>query len=399
MGESTPYNQAALIEFVTSPVSGDMIKYLAQQAVLVIRCEDRVMTASASTLDDEPSLPTPPATPPSDNPAGNGPGPFSHIPTLEEFICSLVTRSHVEVPTLMTSLVFLGRLRARLPVVAKGMKCTAHRIFLASLILAAKNLNDSSPKNKHWARYTAVKGYEGFAFSLSEVNLMERQLLYLLDWDTRVTQEDLEDHFEPFLAPIRDRLQLQDELHNAREREWHLQASLLHKERHQSSHTQNVEAGGGRVQNHPLRHKRGQSVQRSGRSISPPSVKDLPALSHAHSGSGSRSSSCSSRPSPDMKDTPASFTTYSSSTGDVAVADGSTSPSTSNLSSSYVNVQAVRGKTKTHSIPLYGEVQQPTKKAKVTASGAHGSGFLSKFFGSTATSYVERRMARPSARA
>jgi len=103
----------------------------------------------------------------------------------------------------MSSLVYLSRLQQRLPPVAKGMRCTVHRIFLASLILAAKNLNDSSPKNKHWARYSSVKGYEGFGFSITEVNLMEKQLLFLLDWDLRITNEDLFTHFEPFLAPIR----------------------------------------------------------------------------------------------------------------------------------------------------------------------------------------------------
>ncbi|RMY99254.1 hypothetical protein D0864_04109, partial [Hortaea werneckii] len=74
---------------------------------------------------------------------------------------------------------------------------------LAALILAAKNLNDSSPKNKHWASYTTVRGYEHFSFSVTEVNLMEKQLLGLLDWDLRVTEEDLYTHLEPFLAPIR----------------------------------------------------------------------------------------------------------------------------------------------------------------------------------------------------
>jgi hypothetical protein len=83
------------------------------------------------------------------------------------------------------------------------MRCTVHRIFLAALILAAKNLNDSSPKNKHWARYSAVRGYENFGFSVTEVNLMEKQLLFLLDWDLRINPDDLYYHLEPFLAPIR----------------------------------------------------------------------------------------------------------------------------------------------------------------------------------------------------
>lgn len=73
------------------------------------------------------------------------------------------------------------------------MHCTRHRVFLATLIVAAKFLNDSSPKNKHWAKYAAL-------FSLAEVTLMEKQLLYLLDYDINMTEDELLLHFRPFLS-------------------------------------------------------------------------------------------------------------------------------------------------------------------------------------------------------
>ena len=193
MAAAVPHNQRALDQFIMQPVTPDMVSYLAQQATSVIRCEPRRPQTNKRLP------PTPPSTPPHDADSSLQ----SNLPSLEEFIQSLVDKSRVQVPTLMSSLVYLSRLQQRLPPVAKGMRCTVHRIFLASLILAAKNLNDSSPKNKHWARYSSVKGYDGFGFSITEVNLMEKQLLFLLDWDLRITNDDLFTHFEPFLAPIR----------------------------------------------------------------------------------------------------------------------------------------------------------------------------------------------------
>ena len=40
---------------------------------------------------------------------------------------------------------------------------------------------------------------------------MEKQLLFLLDWDLNITEEDLYEHFEPFLTPIRARLRREEE--------------------------------------------------------------------------------------------------------------------------------------------------------------------------------------------
>ncbi|KAF1991820.1 cyclin [Aulographum hederae CBS 113979] len=233
---SAAQNEQALDYFVRLPVSREMIRHLAEKANQVIRCDQTPPQVNKNLP------PTPPDTPPQHAPATLKPDPT--LPSVESFIISLVDRSHVQVPTLMSSLVYLGRLKARLPPVAKGMRCTVHRIFLAALILAAKNLNDSSPKNKHWARYSTVRGYENFGFSITEVNLMEKQLLYLLDWDLRINPEDLYFHLDPFLAPVREQFAHAEKLHLQRQRERELV-------QHQRSYSQN---------NVDIRHSRLDSV-------------------------------------------------------------------------------------------------------------------------------------------
>ncbi|KAJ9152235.1 Cyclin [Coniochaeta hoffmannii] len=194
-------NAAALEQFVYLPVSRTMIAYLAEAAFSVIACDPNMMPPPATEPKTGSHLPpTPPRSPPP-RPVRHDDGP---LPSLEEFITRLVVSSNVQVPTLMSTLVYLNRLKARLQPMAKGLRCTTHRIFLASLILAAKYLNDSSPKNKHWASYSVIQSeVYNFGFSRTEVNLMEKQLLSLLDWDLRITESDLYHELEPFLAPIR----------------------------------------------------------------------------------------------------------------------------------------------------------------------------------------------------
>jgi G1/S-specific cyclin PLC1 len=190
-------NKTALEQFIYQPVGRDMISYLAIAAQQVIVCDPTVATAQKDLPPTPPRTPDSQCTTPEDK----------MMPSLEEFITKLVVSSNVQVPTLMSTLVYLTRLKSRLQPQARGLKCTTHRIFLACLILAAKYLNDSSPKNKHWANYTNIcTEYYQFGFNRTEVNLMEKQLLFLLEWDLRITEDDLYRELDFFLDPLRQKI-------------------------------------------------------------------------------------------------------------------------------------------------------------------------------------------------
>ncbi|KAI1435471.1 hypothetical protein GGR50DRAFT_322795 [Xylaria sp. CBS 124048] len=194
-------NAAALEHFIQQPVSRPMIAYLAEAARNVIQCDPNMMPPPAQY---ETQYPSPPRAPSPKAVRCDDSG----LPTLEDFITQLVVSSNMQVSTLMPTLVYLTRLKSRLQPMAKGLRCTTHRILLAALILASKYLNDSSPKNRHWANYSHVRceSYD-FGFSRTEVNLMEKQLLFLLDWDLRIVEEDLYRELDMFLAPIRGEIE------------------------------------------------------------------------------------------------------------------------------------------------------------------------------------------------
>ncbi|RLV83105.1 PHO85 cyclin-1 [Meyerozyma sp. JA9] len=172
----------ALSIFINTPVSQDMIHKLVVSTLQVLPC--------GNTLEPIPGKDRP-------------------LPSLMTFLTKLVRYTNVYTGTLMATLVLLNRLKTRLPKNPQGMACTRHRILLSCLILSAKFHNDSSPKNVHWAKYT-----EGL-FSVKDINLMERQLLYLLNWNVEVSNDEMISSLDQFLQPIRD-----DLVRTAKMRKW-----------------------------------------------------------------------------------------------------------------------------------------------------------------------------------
>lgn len=130
------------------------------------------------------------------------------------------------------------------------------------------------------------------------------------------------------------------------------------------------------------------SPHRPGRSISPPSIRDVPGLSHAETFNSLCSRSSSTAPS--SRGTPASISTCSShGNDDVMLTDPSSSPSVS-LTYSYVNVGHMDSKR------AFEPVHQPPKKMKV-AGHTHSGGFVARFLASATGSYMGSRIGRPHA--
>ncbi|KAK8013550.1 hypothetical protein PG991_009143 [Apiospora marii] len=82
-------------------------------------------------------------------------------------------------------------MKEKLSAATRRFKCTTYRIFLAALIVATKYLDDWSPRNKEWTKYSRwACGTLRFRFTLSDVNLMEAEVLSLLEWRLRITEDD-----------------------------------------------------------------------------------------------------------------------------------------------------------------------------------------------------------------
>ena len=237
---------------------------------------------------------------------------------------------------------------------------------------------------------------------------MEKQLLFLLDWDLRINPQDLYTHLEPFLAPIRIQLQQREERYELRriaaiqEKQAAVQQlpspsssqqSLVSDPYDSPNYSSDLERFSTRAQ----QTRRPTSTTRL-RSISPPSAECVPGLTRAMScdtpETSSRSSSISPPPSR-MGGTPASSldTSPYAYIASAAVAEPEVA-----FSYPYSNPRYEDGTLEGESMyrlrqPSYSQAseEKPAKKAKLT--GGVGGSIISRFL-SSATSGYERRGAR-----
>jgi hypothetical protein len=96
---------ASLKNLVSGPITPQMIAYIAKKAASVIPC------------DPPPTQLNMPTT----QPQNIGDDDQQPLPHLHNFIQRLVTKSNVSTATFLTTIVYLDRLRTKLPKLARGM--------------------------------------------------------------------------------------------------------------------------------------------------------------------------------------------------------------------------------------------------------------------------------------
>ncbi|TRM64633.1 hypothetical protein BD626DRAFT_255789 [Schizophyllum amplum] len=108
-----------------------------------------------------------------------------------ELVAQVIARSEVPITVVLVLLAYIDRCKPHLRVASDAY--VHERIFLGALIVAAKYLNDSSPKNSHWARYTGE-------FSKADIGLIEREFLGVLDFTLGITEDNLLPHCGAILS-------------------------------------------------------------------------------------------------------------------------------------------------------------------------------------------------------
>ncbi|KAI3642157.1 hypothetical protein MP228_011712 [Amoeboaphelidium protococcarum] len=113
--------------------------------------------------------------------------PLKRVPLLKDYINDLLLKSGITSKLIGVIYIYLCKAKAALPLTAKGLPCTPHRLFTAALVLAWKFTSDHGIKNLHWSRVSGV-------FCVSEINLIERQFLSLLQYRLSVSDGEYYDY-------------------------------------------------------------------------------------------------------------------------------------------------------------------------------------------------------------
>ncbi|KAI8977906.1 hypothetical protein BDB01DRAFT_844279 [Pilobolus umbonatus] len=109
----------------------------------------------------------------------------SHLPDLIPFISLITEKCDIQAIHLIIALIYVQRFRKSLPEEYNAEPEAAHRIFVASLLVASKYVEDKSISAKQIVRAT------GDVWSIKEITRMELAFLRFLHWNLYVSREEI----------------------------------------------------------------------------------------------------------------------------------------------------------------------------------------------------------------
>ncbi|CAO3597862.1 unnamed protein product [Absidia cylindrospora] len=114
----------------------------------------------------------------------------THLPDLLPFIQLITEKCHVQPVHLIMALMYVQRFRKSLPAGYKAEPEAAHRIFVASLLVASKYSEDNHLSTKQVVRAT------GDVWSIKEITQMELALLRFLQWNLYIHPDEMVDFLQ-----------------------------------------------------------------------------------------------------------------------------------------------------------------------------------------------------------
>ncbi|KAI8373728.1 hypothetical protein BD560DRAFT_394156 [Blakeslea trispora] len=116
------------------------------------------------------------------------------LPPLNEFISNLYHKKRLSCAVKAFALIYLLRLKSKLPANARGGPDTPYRLFLAALLTGSKYLSESGTG----LTSTQLASLVHHAYSPREINRMERSFLGLLRYDLWVSNKDIQFFIEHY---------------------------------------------------------------------------------------------------------------------------------------------------------------------------------------------------------
>ncbi|KAI8990203.1 cyclin domain-containing protein [Pilobolus umbonatus] len=115
-----------------------------------------------------------------------------HLPPLNEFIATLFKRSKLAPAVCLVSLIYLQRLKSRLPSHARGDIDTPYRLFLAAILTASKFLSETGT----CLTSQAIVVMTDHVYTQKDINSMERSFLGLIKYDLFVNVEAIKEYLD-----------------------------------------------------------------------------------------------------------------------------------------------------------------------------------------------------------